>query len=663
MHIDKTRSPKTWLFWTGLLLASLILTVQVFGSVKSSQALSPLAVEVTKTVDPPSILPGQTPAPVYTVTFSNPATTTLILDWITDTLPSGFVFVGIHPSSDWLQPPVDTTGPEIVWQGPITIPATSTLSLVYAVYVPAAVPRSPIPYINSVIATAGETTIGPATAGLLVGAADMSVVKTAAPARLLPGQTTDYAVTFANSGEMTGILTVISDTLDPSLTFVQMQPGSDVTDPPAQVGDTLVWTGPFTLPVAADLVLNYQVDTSTAAGWHWPCNEAVALAGGELVGPARACVEVGPERAFLYMPIVLKNIRWPQFTIAKSVTPSTVTDLPGEVVTYTVTIANIGDKPGKLAAVVDTLPAGFTYLDMAPGSDITADPTGTTGLIRWAGPFNVAGGGQLRLIYRAAPSQTVGQYSNSANVEALIGKPPAGPASALVTVERGLLLEEKFNDGIGRWTRFLNYWRLTEEQWYWGQNDGIGSTGAANHKCCGNPNKEAEDAVLMYLGEGAESWTNYRIEAKFNFHEGAGPVGLWVRGQYEPHDTRCQWMTGYYVVVGGRDTADYHTVKIAQLQTLTDCWGAACDNPQNLYCFNNPHDLADVQMPGPLTRNTWHTLVVEVRDANIKVWYDGELSLDYTDPKEPFLMGTVGFKTYKAEWISYDDVVVTPLTD
>ncbi len=33
----------------------------------------------------------------------------------------------------------------------------------------------------------------------------------------------------------------------------------------------------------------------------------------------------------------------------------------------------------------------------------------------------------------------------------------------------------------------------------------------------------------------------------------------------------------------------------------------------------------------------------------------------YTDPKEPFLLGTVGLKTYKAKWISYDDIVVTPL--
>ncbi len=448
MHVELEKSSKRWLFWTGLLLAGLILTVALFGSVESSQALSPQAGEVTKTVDPASVLPGQTPAPLYTVTFSNPATTTLILDRITDTLPSGFLFVSMDPSSEWDEPPVDTVEPEIVWQGPITIPATSTLSLVYSIYVPGSVPRSAIPYVNSVIAAAGETTIGPATAGLLVGGPTLGVTKSASPTRLLPGQTTDYAVTFANTGELTGTLAVISDTLDPFLTFVQMLPGSDVTAPPTQVGDTLVWTGPFTLPAGADLALYYQVDTSTEPGWHYPCNEATALAGGALVGPAQACVEVGPEKAFLYLPLILKNVRWAQFTIAKSVTPAEVDATPGQVVTYTVTIANVGNQPGKLAAVVDTLPAGFTYLDMAPGSDVLADPTGTSGQIRWAGPFNVAGGGQLRLIYKVTASQTPGQYTNSANVEALVGRPPAGPASAVVTVRPSILLEEHFDDGI-----------------------------------------------------------------------------------------------------------------------------------------------------------------------------------------------------------------------
>jgi hypothetical protein len=33
------------------------------------------------------------------------------------------------------------------------------------------------------------------------------------------------------------------------------------------------------------------------------------------------------------------------------------------------------------------------------------------------------------------------------------------------------------------------------------------------------------------------------------------------------------------------------------------------------------------------------------------------------DSKEPFLTGTVGFKTYKSWTVSFDDIIVTPIND
>jgi uncharacterized repeat protein (TIGR01451 family) len=504
----------------------------------------------------------------------------------------------------------------------------------------------------------------------------IEVTKAAAPARLLPGQPVTYTVTFANSGEVTGTLTVISDTLDPSLTFVDMLPGSDITATPSMTmnGALLYWTGPFTLPASTDLVLKYQVDTSTDPGWRWPCNEATALAGGELVGPARACVEVGPEKATIYLPLVLKNIRrWAEFTITKSVTPTEVDAVPGQVVTYTVTIANIGNIAGRLTAVVDTLPSGFTYLEMATGSDVSADPAGTTGLIRWAGPFNIASGGQLRLIYNVTPSQTPGQYTNSANVEALVGKPPAGPASALVTVRQSILLQDNFDGGIGgNWTPFLNLpSRLEPGQWHWDATAGVGGTGAVVQTCCLGTGRRAADALMMYLAPGAEQWTNYRVEARMNLTGGydadgiwgleyGDPIGLWVRGQYEPSEIRGQWMTGYYVVINGKSSRPTHLIRLAQLQTAEDCT-TACDNPSNLYKFDNPYVLQEVEVPGGYDRNQWYTLTVEVRGNRIIVWENGQQVMDYTDNKFPFMEGTVGFKAHESWDAVFDEITVTQL--
>jgi hypothetical protein len=102
-------------------------------------------------------------------------------------------------------------------------------------------------------------------------------------------------------------------------------------------------------------------------------------------------------------------------------------------------------------------------------------------------------------------------------------------------------------------------------------------------------------------------------------------------------------------------------VRLAQLQTDTDCWDQACDNPQNLYDFNNPHTLWEERMDFSFERNQWYTLVVEVEDNWIRAWVNGTLAIEYQDTKEPFLTGTVGLKTYKSWTASFDDIVVEPL--
>ncbi len=284
----------------------------------------------------------------------------------------------------------------------------------------------------------------------------------------------------------------------------------------------------------------------------------------------------------------------------------------------------------------------------------------------------MAGGGQLRLIYKVTASQTPGQYTNLANVEALVGRPPAGPASALVTVRQSILLEEDFNSGIDRWTPYLHYHRLQPGQWYWDSTAGVDGSGGLVHNCC-NGDKVAGDALMMYLGEGAEDWTDYRVEAWIKYTGGVdddgndvpgggSPIGLWVRGHFHDSEREGQWFTGYYVVVRGKSIDDVHWMRLAQLQTATDCFEGACDNPQNQYSFQNPMVLTESpDLQGAFEHNRWYKLTVEVRGDNIKVWLDDEMVLDYTDSFEPFLTGTVGFKTHLSKNAYFDNITVTQL--
>ncbi|MFC2015600.1 family 16 glycoside hydrolase [Chloroflexota bacterium] len=503
--------------------------------------------------------------------------------------------------------------------------------------------------------------------------ASFIVKKEASPGRPLHGEQVEYTVTFTNTGDVDGTLETISDTLDASLTFAGMQPSSDVVEvPTVEAGNVLVWDDDIVVgPDAPDNVVTlvYKVDTPTGEGWHFPCNSVEALADGVLVGPVETCVTVGPEFDYAYFPYIRRKFTFAWFSIEKTVTPDEIlSDYTGDV-TYEVVIKNEGDTTGTLLTVEDTLPTGFVYQDMGAGSDIADDPAGTSGTIVWdLGNRVMDPGDEVTLIYEVDPSSVEAEHTNSVTVTAEDANISTG--SATLTIKSPILLDDNFNGGLSPdWVPFLNYHRNVEGQWYWDSEDGVGGSPGVTMDRFAVDNKDGEDGLFMYLGPDAENWTNYRLETDIILRTNSHPEGVWVRGQYEDSETRAQWVTGYYVAIGGSYDRETHYVRLLQLQTLEDCWGPPCPsspeykpgNEINLYNFNNPHELHEVRRDGKLTRHVWHHLDVEVEDDFIRVWLNGDFVFEYQDTKEPFLTGTVGFKTFKADTVSYDNVFVEPL--
>ena len=660
--ILKKSEHSSGLFFAGILFVALV--VIVIGGGITATGQDAVTLGISKSVNVVSVVPGQAPAPIYTVTFSNPNTTTVVIDSIADTLPIGFQFVDMHPSSDWPYGPDDDIEPVITWLGPITVPATGTLSLVYSVFVPGTVLPSITPYVNSVVAVAEGNLVGPTTAKLLVGEADLALSKTVWPERVINGGIITYTVALTNSGYVSSTVDLISDTLDPSLTFLGMADDSDVLTLPQTISNALVWTGALQMPPLSSLHVRYRVATSAAPGWSYPCNRVDVHTGDGALGPAETCITVGPEKAFIYLPLTLANYTIPRLAIDKSASPTSVMAGSGETIVYTVDILNDGYGDATIQSVYDLLPSGFSFVSMEPGSDVSTNPSGTSGTITWNGPFVVPGNGQLTIIYRVSPSAVPGDYVNTVDLTPLTTVIPPEPASATVTVEPATLLEDDFEDSnLPGWEPFLNYGRLGPGQWYWDADDGFNSSGGVTQDRWAVPGIEAEDALMMYLAPGAEDWTNYRLETKIILRTVNYPHGVWVRGQYEDVGSADPggWATGYYIMVGGSVNESTHFVRLMQLQTLTDCWGNACNNPGNLYDFNNPHELISVKKNGQLQRYQWYTLTVEVNGNRIKAWLNGDLYIDYVDTKEPFLTGTIGLKTFKADTVSFDDVIVTPL--
>jgi uncharacterized repeat protein (TIGR01451 family) len=755
---------RTWLPWTTLLLLSLVAIGLLGSGLHPTQALAPNQdVQISKSVNVASVLPGQTPYPLYTVTFQNSGQEDVVLDTITDTLPAGFEFRWVNNTlSDWDVAPSDPEAPDIVWTEDLTLPAGGQVSLVYAVRVPSTVSKDVVPYENTVVARAKDgTLVGETTASLIVGQVDLTQDMIASSTEVINGQSVTFTITLSNDGEVPGIVDLVTVTLDSKLAYTGVVPGGELGDPVEAPDGTLVWEGPIVLPPRSDLTQVYTVNTPSDESRFDACNVLKISAAGA-PSPVETCVTVQPERVRLYLPYVFKDFRYAWLPVEKSISTQAIVAGTDAEVVYTVSIANEGDTTGTLLSIVDRLPTGMTFLGMAPDSDVAATPSGTTGTITWSDNWPMPPGERLDVIYRVRVNVPVGQYANEVTITASAAQVPKEPAVATlqadapiaglvaandgptpkgtpttltasvsagsnveytwdlgdgstatgssvshvypeiqtyvatvtakngvseasatttVTVQPSVLLEERFDDssvGIGRWTKFMNYWRLEDGQWYWSAKDGVGGSGAATQDCYLGGKKMAEDALLMYLAPGAEDWTDYRVETDlllrggadetedgivYHIDEGGYPIGLWVRGHYQDvgKEDTAGWVTGYYVIVGGNPNRNSMFIRLAQLQTLTDCWGNACDNPGNLYDFNNPHIIEEIKLERTFARHAWYNLAVEVRGNNIKIFFEDELVYEWDDPKEPFLTGTVGFKTFKSETASFDNLIVTPL--
>lgn len=156
-------------------------------------------------------------------------------------------------------------------------------------------------------------------------------------------------------------------------------------------------------------------------------------------------------------------------------------------------------------------------------------------------------------------------------------------------------------------------------------------------------------ALSMYMGEGAQGWTDYQIVASVKDalagSESGGLAGIWFRGTYENGV-----LGGYYAVLKRR----INEVELWRLPPGSD----QLSDATRLY-----HDLYKPGIDG----GKFYKLKIEVRGANIQVWLKQQdepdsayrLAFNKVDDS-PYLRGTVGLIAFKATAV-FDDITVTPL--
>jgi uncharacterized repeat protein (TIGR01451 family) len=112
------------------------------------------------------------------------------------------------------------------------------------------------------------------------------------------------------------------------------------------------------------------------------------------------------------------------FTIAKTIDRASAPGGVRTTVQYTVTVTNPSAHASRISQIVDTLPAGATFVALQAASDVTAansssvPAAGASGTLTFTGrqdqSYLIAAGGSVRLIYTVSMPPLQGSYQNSA---------------------------------------------------------------------------------------------------------------------------------------------------------------------------------------------------------------------------------------------------------
>jgi photosystem II stability/assembly factor-like uncharacterized protein len=144
---------------------------------------------------------------------------------------------------------------------------------------------------------------------------------------------------------------------------------------------------------------------------------------------------------------------------------------------------------------------------------------------------------------------------------------------------------------------------------------------------------EGDNYVLSGSGHafartGDESWRNYSFKARVKLMDEQSGTHLNYRDMCER----------YFI---GFDVNQLYLRKTAPCGTHTE-----------LVSLAESHDA-----------NRWYTVEIVGDQANIKVYVDDVLKIDYTD-SDPVLVGPISFETHDGTHVHFDDVIVTsPLSD
>lgn len=124
------------------------------------------------------------------------------------------------------------------------------------------------------------------------------------------------------------------------------------------------------------------------------------------------------------------EIRAPYVTVTKTVTPTET--IPGDQVTYTVTLYNSGNMSAAMTGINDTLSSGFTYVSGSTTGLTTANPVISGSNLTWSGSWSIPAGGTRTLSFKAVTPNSPGEHKNQVSAYGTnFGPYSSGPTASV----------------------------------------------------------------------------------------------------------------------------------------------------------------------------------------------------------------------------------------
>ena len=196
--------------------------------------------------------------------------------------------------------------------------------------------------------------------------ADVSVTKTANPVQPAAGEDVTFTMTLANAGPSTARDLVLTDVLPPGLTLLGVDPAPGLScSGTATVTCTLAQLAPSatsTLTVRMNVPSAFDLETGAVN------TATVTSSTGDPVAGNNTATATVTTRAISDVAV----LKWETTPLPPPPgTPPRAFDA-GETVTYNIAALNFGPSDAASARVVDTLPAGVTYVSSVPECSFVA---------------------------------------------------------------------------------------------------------------------------------------------------------------------------------------------------------------------------------------------------------------------------------------------------